>query len=558
MPRKKLIEVALPLEAINRASSREKSIRHGHPSTLHLWWARRPLAAARAVIFAQTADDPSEYVEELLADPKKRAAAERALSEGASFASLEEAAADAERRRLFALVEELVQWENTTNEDVLGRARSEMRRSWRRARRGREGEAAFESEEPPAFHDPFAGGGALPLEAQRLGLEAHASDLNPVAALINKAMIEIPPKFAGRPPANPEARREARGEAGPLGRRWKGAQGLAEDVRHYGEWMREEAGRRIGRLYPKVEITEETVRRRPDLAKYEGRALTPIAWLWARTVRSPNPAFADAEVPLCSTFVLSAKKGKEAYVEPVVEGGGYRFEAKAGAPEDMEAAKRGTKLARGANFRCLLSDAIIDDPYIKAESMAGRMGARLMAIVAEGDRERVYLSPTREHEEIARSAKPSWRPDQLMNRDTSNLVSGRGYGFFTWADLFAPRQLAALGTFSELAKEAVERVERDYRKREEENAARNAGFQPASGLSGRDGHDGENRAVRAIAPPPPRISGSGSPRFERCGRSAAARGRRGRTSLRRSRGRVSGVRGIENLQCRLIDYYLDE
>ena len=204
----------------------------------------------------------------------------------------------------------------------------------------------FDPDKLPAFHDPFAGGGALPLEAQRLGLEAHASDLNPVAVLINKAMIEIPPKFAGQSPVNPASSEER----SLIEREWKGAQGLAEDVRYYGQWMRDEAERRIGHLYPQVEITEEMVRERPDLERYKGRKLTVIAWLWARTVRSPNPAFADVEVPLASTFMLSTKKGKEAYVEPVIEGRGYRFTVKVGKPEDAEAAKAGTKCGKAAGF----------------------------------------------------------------------------------------------------------------------------------------------------------------------------------------------------------------
>ena len=308
MPRKKLIEVALPLDAINQASAKEKSIRHGHPSTLHLWWARRPLAAARAVIFAQMVDDPSAWPE--------------------LFPTQE--AQDWERQRLFRLIEELVQWKNTTNEGLLERAREEIRVSWRRtcAENTDHPRAAelFDPERLPAFHDPFAGGGSLPLEAQRLGLEAHASDLNPVAVLINKAMIEIPPKFAGMPPVNPESRAQmAKDREIGMEREWKGAQGLAEDVRYYGKWMRDEAERRIGHLYPKIKVTMETVAGRPDLQPYVGRKLTVIAWLWARTVKSPNPAFRDVDVPLASTFRLSTKKGKEAYVEPVIEDRGYRL-----------------------------------------------------------------------------------------------------------------------------------------------------------------------------------------------------------------------------------------
>ena len=365
--KKKLIEVALPLDAINTASAREKSIRHGHPSTLHLWWARRPLAAARAVIFAQMVDDPSEYVDVLLSDPKQKRAAERelkkrlaahaakrALARDDAIAeaqpTLEEVTAEQERDRLFAIIEALVLWENTTNEEVLEPARREIWQSWRRAcaENAAHPRAAeiFDRHKLPAFHDPFAGGGALPLEAQRLGLEAHASDLNPVAVLINKAMIEIPPRFAGQAPVNPAVRQEKR----LIERGWTGAQGLAEDVRYYGQWMREEAAKRIGHLYPKVEITEKMVAERPDLKRYKGRKLTVIAWLWARTVKSPNPAFADVEVPLASTFMLSTKKGKEAYVEPVIEGRGYRFTVKVGKPPDTDAAKAGTKLSRGSQL----------------------------------------------------------------------------------------------------------------------------------------------------------------------------------------------------------------
>ena len=333
--KKKLIEVALPLDAINKASAREKSIRHGHPSTLHLWWARRPLAAARAVIFSQMVDDPSAHPD--------------------LFPT--EKAQEKERKRLFKIIEDLVLWENTTNEKVLQQARDEIWQSWRYTCAENAGhpraKELFDRHKLPAFHDPFAGGGALPLEAQRLGLEAYASDLNPVAVLINKAMIEIPPKFAGKPPVNPEWQQLPDGQKAL--RTWKGAQGLAEDVRYYGKWMRDEAEKRIGHLYPKVEITTEMVKERSDLKPYLGKKLTVIAWLWARTVKSPNPAFANVDVPLASTFMLSAKAGKEAYVEPVIENGGYRFTVKVGKPKDAEAAKNGTKLSRGAHFQCIMS-----------------------------------------------------------------------------------------------------------------------------------------------------------------------------------------------------------
>ena len=437
-PRKKLIEVALPLDAINAASVREKSIRQGHPSTLHLWWARRPLAAARAVIFAQMVDDPSAHPD--------------------LFPT--EADQEKERERLFRLIEELVKWENTTNEKVLERARKEIRKSWRRtcADHANHPCAAelFDPDKLPAFHDPFAGGGSLPLEAQRLGLEAHASDLNPVAVLINKAMIEIPPKFAGQSPVNPASREER----SLIEREWKGAQGLAEDVRYYGQWMRDEAERRIGHLYPQVEITEEMVRERPDLERYKGRKLTVIAWLWARTVRSPNPAFADVEVPLASTFMLSTKKGKEAYVEPVIEGRGYRFTVKVGKPEDAEAAKAGTSAGKRRAFRCLMSGVPIPYVYIRSEGKARRMGDRLMAVVAEGDRGRVYLEPMPEHDEIARQAKPTWKPDCELPKKHRNF-QGPVYGLNNLGDLFTPRQLVALTTFSDLVAEAMERVEQD-------------------------------------------------------------------------------------------------
>ena len=439
---KKLIEVALPLDAINAASVREKSIRHGHPSTLHLWWARRPLAAARAVIFSQMVDDPSAHPDRF---PTEKAQAQ-------------------ERERLFGIIEKLVKWENTNDEKVLEQARDEIRESWLRtctenADHPRAAEL-FDPDRLPAFHDPFAGGGALPLEAQRLGLEAHASDLNPVAVLINKAMIEIPPRFAGRAPVNPDAQVEL-----ARGGRWngKGAQGLAEDVRYYGQWMRGEAEKRIGHLYPKIEVTAAMAAERPDLQRYVERKLTVIAWLWARTVKSPNPAFAHVDVPLASTFMLSTKKGKEAYVEPVIEGGGYRFTVKDGAPEagvPKDGAPgnagvppaQGTKLGRGANFRCLMSDAPIPGDYIKAEGKAGRMGARLMAIVAEGDRRRVYLPPTSEQEAVARKAAPEWKPEIKISGSTQYLGI-KPYGIERFDQLFTLRQLVSLTTFSTLVNE---------------------------------------------------------------------------------------------------------
>ena len=358
---KKLIEVALPLDDINAAAAREKSIRHGHPSTLHLWWARRPLAAARAVIFAQMVNDPGYQ-----------------QGDGFKYGVNKQEAAK-KREKLFNILRELVKWENTNNEAVLNQARAAIMESWREicALNKDHPDAAelFNPEKLPGFHDPFAGGGALPLEAQRLGLESHASDLNPVAVTINKAMIEIPPKFAGRAPVGPEpatdkiSKKKATKDAFDD---WSGAKGLAEDVRRYGNWMRDEAQKRIGHLYPKVLVTEAMVTERPDLAPYLGEELTVIAWLWARTVKSPSPAFAHVEVPLASTFILSSKTGKEAYVEPVVQGDSYQFTVKVGtAPVS---AKMGTKAeGRGANFLCLVSNSPITGSYIKEEGQAGRM-----------------------------------------------------------------------------------------------------------------------------------------------------------------------------------------
>ncbi|MDR5741595.1 DUF1156 domain-containing protein [Caballeronia sp. LZ029] len=437
---KKLIEVALPLDAINAAAAREKSIRHGHPSTLHLWWARRPLAAARAVIFAQMVNDPG--------------------GERGYFAGMTKAQAKAKRDDLFNIIEDLVKWENTNNEEVLGRARAAIRDSWRETcelnKRHPQAAELFDPERLPAFHDPFAGGGALPLEAQRLGLESYASDLNPVAVTINKAMIEIPPRFAGRKPVGPIPADE---KQATLHEDWSGAKGLAEDVRRYGAWMRAEAEKRIGHLYPKIGVTAEMAQERADLRPLVGKELTVIAWIWARTVRSPNPAFSHVEVPLASTFVLSSKKGKEAYVEPVVEGDGYRFEVRVG--ELPEGAENGTKLGRGANFRCLMSAGPIESKHIYAEANAGRMGARLMAIVAEGSKGRVYLAPNSQHEIAAKTARPHWKPDLAMPGNP-RWFSPPLYGLKAYGDLFTPRQVVALTAFSDLVQEAIAKCRGDF------------------------------------------------------------------------------------------------
>jgi putative DNA methylase len=343
---------------------------------------------------------------------------------------------------------------------VLAQARDEIWKSWRvtcaENRQHPRAAELFNPDKLPAFYDPFAGGGSLPLEAQRLGLESYASDLNPVAVLICKAMIEIPPKFAGRAPVNSKTR----AEKSLIAKSWHGAQGLAEDVRFYGQWMRDEAERRIGYLYPKVEVTVEMGEERPDLKPLVSRKLTVIAWIWARTVKSPNPAFAHVDVPLASTFVLSKMKGNEAYVEPVIEGDSYRFTVNTGNPKDAEAARNGTKLARGANFRCLLSGTPIAPDYIKSEGSAGRMGTRLMAIVAEGAGGRLYLAPTPEVNAVAQKADPKWKPELEISGSTQYL-GVKPYGMNQFFDLFTPRQTMALTTFSDLVQDAIERCEQD-------------------------------------------------------------------------------------------------
>ena len=438
---KKLIEVALPLDDINRAAAREKSIRHGHPSTLHLWWARRPLAAARAVIFAQMVNDPG-YQRELGRGVNKHEA-------------------EARRARLFAIIRDLVKWENTDNEEVLQRARDAIRESWRETchlnRHHPQAATLYNPDELPGFHDPFAGGGALPLEAQRLGLAAHASDLNPVAVMINKAMIEIPPRFAGRAPIGPIPAEEKQKK---LPQNWQGAQGLAEDVRRYGHWLRHEAERRIGQYYPKIRITAELAAERPDLKPLIGQELTVIAWLWARTVNSPNPAFAGCQVPLAASFVLSSKKGKEAWVAPQIDGKHYRFTVKTGTPP--EEAKNGTKAARGANFFCILSGTPLDEAHIRNEFKTGKAGSRLLAIVAEGKKGRIYLPPTEEMENIAQSVQPEWQPEATLP-DNPRWFSPPLYGMQTYGSLFTPRQLLALTTFSDLIDEARTKIAADYR-----------------------------------------------------------------------------------------------
>ena len=306
-----------------------------------------------------------------------------------------------------------------------------------------------------------------------------------MAVLINKAMIEIPPKFAGKPPVRP---RSSDDPPEFLQRQWKGAEGLAEDVRYYGQWMRDEAEKRIGYLYPKIEITSEMAKGRPDLKPYLGQELTVIAWLWARTVKSPNPAFSMVHVPLASTFMLSTKPGKEAYVQPVIDDDGYRFTVKVGKPKDAEGAKNGTKLSRGANFQCLMSGTPMASEHIYAEANAGRMGARLMAIVAEGNRGRVYLPPTDDMEAVALRAKPDWKPELAMP-DNPRWFSPPLYGLKTYGDLFTPRQLVALTTLSDLVHEARQQAKRDAL----------SGGRPADGAGLAAGGSGASAYGEAVA-----------------------------------------------------------
>lgn len=418
--RKKLIEVALPLDAINAASVREKSIRHGHPSTLHLWWARRPLATCRAVLFGQLVDDPSSVPEEFP----------------------DETAQETERRRLFGIIEELAQWENSNDPRVIATARREIARSVARSLGAAppEGKAevdTFLATNAPPMVDPFSGGGSIPLEAQRLGLRARGSDLNPVAVLITKALVEIPPLFAGQRPVNPTEHSKL---VHDRYRGADGAHGLAEDVRHYGQWMRDEAEKRISHLYPKARLSN-------------GSEATVIAWLWARTVTSPNPAANGAHVPLVRSFVLSSKKGNKAYVEPVKDPSAYEYRFRVRTNEGSP--PEGTVGRSGA--RCLLTGAPIPFAHIRSEGRAGRMGVRLLAVVAKGKHGRVYLDPIDGIGRAACSASPHWRPNTELPEQALGFRV-QAYGMTKHADLFTDRQLVALTTFSDLVGEVRDKV----------------------------------------------------------------------------------------------------
>ena len=424
--RKKLIEVSIPLEAINRASKKQKAPK-GYPTAMHKYWAQRPIAACRGVLFAQLVDDPSSWPERFPTEEDQ----------------------DRERKRLHKIIADMVPWEASNDEAILNTARWEIARSvaWGLGEnpppeQDTQAILNYLQTKAPPVYDPFSGGGSIPLEAQRLGLRAYGSDLNPIAVLIGKALVEIPPIFAGRSPANPIAQAEVK-----RGGVWQGhgAQGLAEDVRYYGQWLRDEAFARIGHLFPTVALEN-------------GQDANVIAWLWARTVRSPDPGALGAMVPLVSSFMLSTKPGRKAWAEIVVDAqapDGWRFEVKGGAlAKDVETRlKTGTKTGRGANFSCALTGTAISGDHIKSEGMANRLGVRLMAIVAEGDRSRLYLSPTNHHESLAATAAPDWSPEASLPDDPRNFWTVQ-YGLDTFASLFTNRQLCALTTFSDLIAEA--------------------------------------------------------------------------------------------------------
>lgn len=406
MATKKLIEVALPLEAINKESAREKSIRHGHPSTLHLWWARRPLAAARAVIWASIIDDPSSHPE-LFPDEESQVK---------------------ERQRLFSIIEKMVVWDNMSNEEVMETARKEIMKAT--------------NNNPPSLLDPFAGGGTIPSEAQRLGLVANAHDLNPVAVMINKATIEIPPKFVGNKPVNPNSENLL-----SVGGSWSGIHGMIEDVLYYGNWIKEKAYEEIGHMYPLVEVPKEQ----------GGGKTNAVAWIWAHTVKCPNPA-CGCEMPLANGFTLSKKKGNEAYVEPILDSHAkkitYGLRMGGGKPTNEP------KLSRGANFRCVLCGEATTPDYIKTEALSGRMGSTLIGIIGEGKKKRVFAAPNEEQILAANVEKPLEYPTGKLSDDRRALWTPL-YGLDTFDKLFTNRQLITMTTLSRLVKDVQPIIETD-------------------------------------------------------------------------------------------------
>ncbi len=448
LPRK-LIEVAIPLEIINAASVRESYIYRGNPSSLHKWFAQRPLAAARAVIFAQLVNDPSGIWE--------------AQNPGQKPSSQQKSAWTRKRKELFTIIERLVKWENTTDMSVLNSAKAEIDKSWKEVceinQQHPKASTLFNAEKMPILHDPFAGGGTIPLEAQRLGLDAYASDLNPVAVLINKAMIEVPPRFYGQLPVSHMVNSRTNKEQElDIGHNWKAAEGLAEDVRRYGKWIHAEAVRRMGSMYPPAIVTEEIANKRPDLSAKAGDKFPVIAWIWARTVKSPDPAFSHVHVPLTTTFLFSSKAGKEAFARPVINGDAYSFDILTGTPP--ETAAKGTKAqGKGSDFFCILSGAVISGKYIKDEAKAGRMGTRLMAVVAIGPKGRVYLPPESTDLACAQQSVDNEMAKTPLHGKAGDQVPL--YGMNTFAELFTPRQLRSLTTLSALTSEARETIKND-------------------------------------------------------------------------------------------------
>jgi putative DNA methylase len=435
MYKKKLIETSIPLDEINAQAVREKSIRKGHPSTLHLWWARRPLAAARCVIFASMVDDPAEHPELFPTEEDQKR----------------------ERDRLFEIIRQLANWDNIGDERLYQRANDEMKKY---APNGK----------LPEFLDPFAGGGALPLEAQRLGLVSHAADLNPIPVTLNRAMIDIPARFCGQDPVNPEARRQ--GLKGTYPR----ATGLAADVEYYANVMRERAKERIGANYPDVEVTKGNVTKKA----------TPIAYVWARTVTCPNPACRH-ETPLVRSFWLSKKKGHRAYIEPVAEGGKMRYEVHCegdGKPADFAHVHEGTVGRRGAV--CLHCGAPISLDYVRAESRDHGLGNQLMAIVSESPfgQGRWYSSATKPDEADADVPEPKGVPTQKLPAKALGFRI-QAYGFTYWKDLYTNRQLTALVTMSDLVSEMRSDIKADA---------------ISAGLSDDEaGLDGDGRGAKAYA-----------------------------------------------------------
>ena len=432
--RKKLIEVALPLEAINIESLRRKQkAPKGWPTSFHKWWAQRPLAAARAVIFAQMVDDPSSLPDLFPTEVEQ----------------------ERERQRLFRLIEELVLWDNTNDKSLSIKVRAEIQKSWDRLcdenSSHPDAERLYNKNKLPPFWDPFAGSGSIPLSGQWLGLESFATDLNPVAVLINKAILEIPYKFFNFKPINPDSRKNV----GMIDSQWIGTRGLADDVRYYSALIKTQADKDLIEIYPKIKITNDIVKKQPELKRVEGQELIVTAWLWARTVKSPNPAFSSIDVPLASTFILSSKTGKEVYVEPIIQGAGYEFVVRQGKSPNPESTKNGTKAARGANFNCILSNSPIPSDYVKQEAKSGRMGSKLMAIVAQSGNGRVFISPTIDQEQAAASVRNEWRPDLTIS-GSSQYLGIKPYGMDNFDQLFSERQLYGITYFSD----AIQKIQK--------------------------------------------------------------------------------------------------